>query len=772
MPQKLGKYEIRREVGRGGMGVVYEGFDPLINRRVALKTFLTEFYDGTQADNLLTRLRREAQAAGRLSHKNIIAVYDYGEDVTKNDAGVETSTAFIAMEFIEGRSLESYFEANERFPMREIERIMSELLDALEYSHGHGVVHRDIKPANIILLADGTVKVGDFGVARIESSTLTQVGTVLGSPSYMSPEQFMGQTVDGRSDLYSAGVVLYQLLTAEVPFTGAFTTIMHRVLNDSAPPPSALNVQVPKGFDVILSRAMAKRPDERFQTAADFKQAIAAANEGAPLAGLAGTSAPSNRTMLRGAGPAAARGPRPAVLFIVLGVLIAGAAAAYYAWGPRLGLPMMAKAPSTATPATPVPDSSGADVPQGGATVAQTSGNSAIISAVGVVNPQDPSFAKDPAAAERMVWADARRQLVAKAAALYVQPSSLNANYGIVRAKLLTRSDDFITAVLQQPAPQMTADGLLVGTLRASVSVRDVQKSLNQISRDERVEFIRNNGNPRISVSIRAFTPDADATAAPQAAAPQPSPVAENLLKEHIRSFGFTVVDDANAKPPADFHVDGEVRFKKLSLKSPEMHLNFDKFVITSWTIKAVDLKTGEEIYHNTAVPQKQSWATEEAALQEVGQLIGAQFSQSFFLQYFDFKPKKARLRFSGLPPAVANVVLAAINGNLVVLNAALVPQNGSDVVIDAELSGGASDTVANIVQTALLTPLNQKIGVPCFSIAGTDAAELHVTFDPTCTSAATINRLQSAPQEALTGSPAAPAEEPVKDAGPRKIKI
>jgi predicted Ser/Thr protein kinase len=780
MPQKLGKYEIRREVGRGGMGVVYEGFDPLINRRVALKTFLTEFYDGTQADNLLTRLRREAQAAGRLSHKNIIAVYDYGEEVAKNDAGVETSTAFIAMEFIEGRSLESYFEANERFPMREIERIMSELLDALEYSHGHGVVHRDIKPANIILLADGTVKVGDFGVARIESSTLTQVGTVLGSPSYMSPEQFMGQTVDGRSDLYSAGVVLYQLLTAEVPFTGAFTTIMHRVLNDSAPPPSALNVQVPKGFDVILSRAMAKRPDERFQTAADFKQAIAAANEGAPLAALAGASAPSNRTMLRG--PAsAARGPRPAVLFIVLGVLIAGAAAAYYAWGPRLGLPMSAKTPAAATPATEASDSSGAAVPQG-ATAQQTNSNSAIISAVGVVNPQDPSFAKDPAAAERMVWADARRQLVAKAAALYVQPSSLNANYGIVRAKLLTRSDDFITAVLQQPAPQMTADGLLVGTLRASVSVRDVQKSLNQISRDERVEFIRNNGNPRISVSIRAFTPDADASAAPQAAAPQaaapqaaapqPSPVAENLLKEHIRSFGFTVVDDANAKPPADFHVDGEVRFKKLSLKSPEMHLNFDKFVITSWTIKAVDSKTGEEIYHNTAVPQKQSWATEEAALQEVGQLIGAQFSQSFFLQYFDFKPKKARLRFSGLPPAVANVVLAAINGNLVVLNAALVPQNGSDVVIDAELSGGASDTVANIVQTALLTPLNQKIGVPCFSIAGTDAAELHVTFDPTCTSAATINRLESAPQEALTGSPAAPAEEPVKDAGPRKIKI
>ena len=274
-PQKLGKYEVRREVGRGGMGIVYEGFDPVIRRRVALKTFINEYFDESRPDNLLTRLRREAQAAGRLSHPNIIAVYDYGEEIVKDAAGAEKTTAFIAMEFIEGRSLQSHFEAQERFPIPEINRIMSELLDALEYSHSHGVVHRDIKPANIILLADGTVKVADFGVARIESSTLTQIGTVLGSPSYMSPEQFMGQTVDGRSDLYSAGVVWYQLLTAEVPFTGAFTTIMHRVLNDDAPPPSALNVQVPRAFDAVVRRAMAKRPDERFQSAAEFKRALA-----------------------------------------------------------------------------------------------------------------------------------------------------------------------------------------------------------------------------------------------------------------------------------------------------------------------------------------------------------------------------------------------------------------------------------------------------------------------------------------------------------------
>src|SRR5580658_7700823 len=392
LPPRLGKYEIRREVGRGGMGVVYEGYDTVIHRRVALKTLVNELFKGTEAEAYLGRLKREAQAAGRLNHPNIVAVYDFGEEPISDATQGAPRMAFIAMEFVEGRELSSFLSGNERFPPAAVLRIMSQLLDALDYSHRNGVVHRDIKPGNIIVLADGSVKVADFGIARIESSTLTQAGTVMGSPSYMSPEQFLGQTVDGRSDLYSAGVVLYELLTGEVPFTGAFTTIMHRVLNDSAPPPSALNVQVPKGFDVILSRAMAKRPDERFQTAAEFKQAIAAAIAGAPLGAMGGAAAPSNRTMLRGAGPSPARGPRPVVLFAVLGVLIAGAAAAYYAWGPRLGLPMLSKAPAAANPAAQTPDSSGADAPPG-ATAPPANGNAAIISAVGVVNPQDAGFA-------------------------------------------------------------------------------------------------------------------------------------------------------------------------------------------------------------------------------------------------------------------------------------------------------------------------------------------------------------------------------------------
>src|ERR1700722_16078351 len=401
LPEKFGKYEVRREVGRGGMGIVYEGFDPVIGRRVALKTFITDYFDGTQSDNLLTRLRREAQAAGRLNHRNIIAVYDYGEDIVKDPDGADATTAYIAMEFVEGRSLESYFEAHERFPMGEIQRVMGELLDALQYSHDHGGVHRDIKPANAILLNDGTVKVADFGVARLESSTLTQVGTVLGSPGYMSPEQFMGQTVDGRSALYSAGVGLYQLLTAEIPFTGAFTTIMHRVLHENAPPPCALNVQVPKDFDEVLRRAMAKRPDERYQSASEFQQAIVAACSPSSAAAMGGSE-----TLVRSAGSAGGAAPkgaldaavsgngapgkgasgagapvkgalRPAVLFTVLGLLAAGAAAAYFVVWPRFNEPAGPAADGLLGRAPPLTaQSSGADAtPLGRAPEAFASGD-------------------------------------------------------------------------------------------------------------------------------------------------------------------------------------------------------------------------------------------------------------------------------------------------------------------------------------------------------------------------------------------------------------
>src|SRR5215470_4342162 len=257
----LGKYEIRREIGRGAMGVVYEGYDPAIKRIVALKTIRADQLVGEQADSIVARFRREAQAAGRLNHPNIVSIYDLGED---------NGVWFIAMEFVQGRELKACFEANERFKTTDIVRIMSQILGALDYSHRQGVVHRDVKPANIFLLPDGSVKVADFGIAHIESSNLTQVGTVMGTPSYMSPEQIMGLPVDGRSDLFSAGVILYQFLTGERPFAGSATATMHKVLKEDPLPPSTLNVQAPPGMDAIVRKALAKRSDERYQTAEEF----------------------------------------------------------------------------------------------------------------------------------------------------------------------------------------------------------------------------------------------------------------------------------------------------------------------------------------------------------------------------------------------------------------------------------------------------------------------------------------------------------------------
>jgi serine/threonine protein kinase len=760
LPQKLGKYEVRREVGRGGMGIVYEGFDPLIGRRVALKTFIQQYLDNTQEDNLLARLQREAQAGGRLNHPHIIAVFDYGEETIKDAHGDDVRSAFIAMEFVEGRSLQNYFEANERFSLKQIERIMSELLDALGYSHAHGVVHRDIKPANIILLADGSVKVGDFGVARIEASTLTQAGTVMGSPRFMSPEQFMGQTVDGRSDLYSAGIVLYQLLTGDVPFTGEYTTIMHRVLNEQAPPPTALNVQVPKKFDDLMRCALAKRPDERFQTAAAFKEAISAAML-APAVSEPKPALTPDKTQLRQTTvKLAPRHTMSAAIVAVLTVLIGAAAAYYFLRSPQRAGSADAsstgqtgqKGPAGETAPSPQTGQAASAVPPGPAAALQRRDGSTIMSSVGVARPGEPGGASQSVLVGEM-WKNARQRMITKAVALYVQPSSLASNFGVIRTKLLPHADEFITDVLDQTTPQVGSDGTLLGTLRARVKAREVQKLLNTISADERVNFIRNNGDPKISVGVRILSAAAGAGAGAEA-----SPVAENILKERIRSFGFAVVDDSQGKSRADFRIESEARFKKLSATLRASGLTIEKFVLTSWTVKATDLNTGEEIYHSTEIPEKQSWVSEELALEDVGRLIGAKFSKSFFLEYFDFKPMPVRLRFSALPPALANAVQAEIDANLLAISSAVQTRTGSDVVIDAQLSGGP-DTSMTLVRQ-LIRSLNRKAAAACFAVAeaaapnaavpADGAVELNIRFDGACASPASIERLETAPADGL----------------------
>ncbi len=262
MIKTLGKYQIEAELGRGAMGIVYKGYDPNIDRTVAIKTMLLQNFPEKERVALKARFKNEARAAGKLHHPNIVTIHDYGENAEQ---------AYIAMEFVKGKELQSYLDEGHQFNLKSVIDIMTQLLEALAYSHSHKIIHRDIKPANIMIQADGQIKVTDFGIARLESSNLTATGMVLGTPSYMSPEQCQGIEIDGRSDLFSAGVILYQLLTGEKPFIGNnITAIMHRIINHNPEPPSLLNVQIPKLLDHAVQKALAKSPQDRFNNAKEF----------------------------------------------------------------------------------------------------------------------------------------------------------------------------------------------------------------------------------------------------------------------------------------------------------------------------------------------------------------------------------------------------------------------------------------------------------------------------------------------------------------------
>jgi serine/threonine protein kinase len=266
-PERLGKYQVLEVLGEGAMGVVYKGFDPDIRRTVALKTIHRQFDDDSEfAASMAARFRNEAQAAGRLSHPGIVAVYDYGED---------NRVAFIAMEYVEGHSLAHYVGSRVRFTDADIPGVMSQLLEALQHAHDQGVWHRDIKPANIIMAPGGRLKVADFGIARIDNGGLTQANTMIGTPAYMAPEQFLGQPIDQRVDLYSAGVLLYLLLTGRPPFSGPQDALMYKVVHEAPVPPTQIEgVERPRFYDAIVARALAKTPEQRYANAAAFKQAL------------------------------------------------------------------------------------------------------------------------------------------------------------------------------------------------------------------------------------------------------------------------------------------------------------------------------------------------------------------------------------------------------------------------------------------------------------------------------------------------------------------
>lgn len=276
IPSQIGRYRVLRMLGQGAMGVVYAAHDPVIDRDVAIKLVRIDLPSGGDRADFLARFQREAQAAARCSHPNIVAIYDFA---------LHEGSPFLAMEYVPGISLAERLHQGPRLAADDAVGVILQVLDALGRAHAMGVVHRDVKPANILLLDGGRVKMTDFGIARFDSSELTQLGTVIGTPSYMSPEQCRGDAVDQRSDLFSAGVVLYEMLIGERPFgRGNATQVIYRLLNEEPPALTAEHPPVSPALAAVLRRALAKRAELRFPSAEAMASALQTPTENTVIA--------------------------------------------------------------------------------------------------------------------------------------------------------------------------------------------------------------------------------------------------------------------------------------------------------------------------------------------------------------------------------------------------------------------------------------------------------------------------------------------------------
>jgi len=289
MPTKIGKYEVKGLLGRGGMGVVYRCYDDAIDRHVAIKAITKSDLEPEDLKHAIARFRHEAKAVGRLTHPAIVQIYDYAE----ND-----QLAYIVMELVTGRTLLERVKAGETYDLKRGANVVRQVLEGIGHAHSQGVIHRDIKPSNILITDDGAVKIADFGIARTEASSLTQVGDIIGTLYYMAPEQFLGGNISNATDVYSIGVIAYELLTGRRPFVGNNAQVMQKVLNEVPENPSMLNLALSPAVDRMLQRALAKKPKDRFQTTEEFARELSAVVNGTAAAGRAAAETSSGSSSI------------------------------------------------------------------------------------------------------------------------------------------------------------------------------------------------------------------------------------------------------------------------------------------------------------------------------------------------------------------------------------------------------------------------------------------------------------------------------------------
>ncbi|HEX4885567.1 MAG TPA: serine/threonine protein kinase, partial [Casimicrobiaceae bacterium] len=431
--------------------------------------------------------------------------------------------------------------------------------------------------------------------------------------------------------------------------------------------------------------------------------------------------------------PEAAAGAPPAssvstVTFPALaqapGTPAAGASSAASPQTPVASPPPAAPSPASPQPAAPAP-------------------GTLLITAVGLADASDPRYQGDAARLQQDLRADAKGQLVEKALGLMVERASLASHYDVLNERLLAHSASFVGAVVRESAPRTGNDGLVSITTEAVVDVRAVQKSLNEMTRKERIGLIRASGDPRIAIRIAVRDGDAPD------AAPRPSAAADNLLKERIKSFGFRTWSDEGTKgPPSDFLLTGEARLRRLTTRLEASGITITKYAIGALTVKCINRATGEEIYFNTVVPKGAgSWATEEEALRAVAAGIADEFSRDFFLQHVNVAGRRVALVVDGLPGTVAEAVAREFASLPMVLSVR--PRAGA---WDLELGGSGS--AAERVAAGVLAPLNRKLGQACFAPGASAGDEVRVAFDAKCSDASVLSRLETYPPAGLYGAP------------------